>query len=491
MTLWARFAGLGSAAIAVGLLLAGCVSILEPGVSITQTGANGGLVQAVPGGTDPEDMVIGRREHPLIVASYGGVYEDRKAEIMLARIVGRLLTAAQKPNTQFTVTILDSPEVNAFALPGGYIYVTRGILALANDASELAAVLAHEISHVTLRHARARTSRTRTSEIVDQVIIGVLGGNLETDQTANRSRVSLASFSQSQELAADKEGIKVAGKAGFDPHAAARFLSTMGRFAQQMNAEGAADDFLSSHPSTPARIQKAIEIARGSFGAPGIGVRDRGSFLTAIDGLAFGANPAQGAIVGQRFVHPDLGFTFTVPGGYVLQNNKDAVVAVAQSGEAVRFDSAEVPLDMALTDYLASGWVSGLKSETVKRETHHGVAMVSGVAQTDKWAFRVSVLRYEDKVYRFIFAAESDSDAFAKAAQQTISSFRKATRSDISRIRSLAIKIVTAGAGEGADSLARRMPEEAGGAVLFYVLNNLFSGDTLETGAPYKLVVVR
>ena len=116
------------------LLLAGCSSVLGPGVAVSTTGDN--MAPPVTDSGDPEDDMIGARENPRIVASYGGIYSDRPAEIMLVQIVSKLLAAADQPNTRFTVTILDSAEVNAFALPGGYIYVTRGILALANDQSE-------------------------------------------------------------------------------------------------------------------------------------------------------------------------------------------------------------------------------------------------------------------------------------------------------------------------------------------------------------------
>src|SRR5688572_17197328 len=121
----------------VALLLSGCTSMLEPGVRVSEI--NGQNAPLVTDTGDPEEDAIGAREHPRIVASYGGIYEDRQAEIVLARIVGRLLAAADQPNSRFQVTILDTPEVNAFALPGGYVYVTRGILALASDTSELAA----------------------------------------------------------------------------------------------------------------------------------------------------------------------------------------------------------------------------------------------------------------------------------------------------------------------------------------------------------------
>jgi predicted Zn-dependent protease len=419
------------------------------------------------------------------------VYEDRQAELMLASIVGRLMTASDQPNTRFTVTILDSSEVNAFALPGGYVYVTRGILALASDSSELAGVLAHEIAHVTLRHARARTNRMRTNAIVDRVVTGVFGGDLETDQTSNRSKVSLAAFSQQQELEADREGVRIAGKAGFDPLASARFLGVMGRFAQFSAGDASqADDFLSSHPGTPDRIQKAEAAAVSFFGEAGTGLTDRDAYLEAIDGMLFGESPQNGAIVGRRFIHPGLKFTFTVPPGYTLQNSKNAVVGVAGDGEAVRFDSAEVPATMPLDQYLKSGWIAGLNANSVQRLSYNGIEMATGIAVTDQWHFRVSVARFEGEVYRFIFAAKEDSADFGAGAQETLQSFRATSASDLSQIRRVTLQVITARAGDTADSLARRMQNLTRGTGLFYILNNLFPGDPVVPGQKYKVVVL-
>jgi predicted Zn-dependent protease len=469
------------------VVLAACSSVLGPGVEVSRTGDN--MAPPVTSSEDPEDEMIGARENPRIVASYGGIYSDRPAEIMLAQIVSKLLAAADQPNTRFTVTILDSPEVNAFALPGGYIYVTRGILALANDQSELAAVLAHEIAHVVLKHARARTNRIRTTEIVDQVVTGVFGGDPSTDQASNKARLSLAAFSQGQELAADKEGIMIAGRAGYDPHAAARFLAAMGRFAQYSSgATDQGEDFLSSHPSTPDRIQKATEHARTFFGAPGIGTQARPEYLAAINGVSFGDNPSQGTIVGRKFIHPGLKFTFTVPENYSLQMSKGAVVGVAGDGEAVRFDTADVSAQTSLTDYLKSGWIAGLKPETVKASTGNGYDIASGVAATDQWNFRVEVVRYQGKVYRFIFAARIDSPLFARAATETVRSFRATTPADLRQVRGLAVTTVVAGPVDSADSLARRMSGVPDGVNLFYILNNLYPGDPVVAGAPYKII---
>ncbi|MBN9315106.1 MAG: M48 family metalloprotease [Devosia sp.] len=474
-------------AAALMVLLAACSSL--PGVAPSHPADTIPIAQAPS--DDPEEDAIGAREHPRIVASYGGIYSDRQAEIMIARIVGRLLAAADQPNQKFTVTILDTAEVNAFALPGGYVYVTRGILALASDTSEIAAVLAHEIAHVTLKHARARTNRAKTDEIVDKVISGVFGADTATDQASNRSKMSLAAFSQQQELAADKEGILTSGRAGYDPHAAARFLGAMGRFAHF--SQGDADqegDFLSSHPSTPDRIQKAIETARSFFGAPGLGETDREGYMAGIEGLAFGDSPAQGAISGRRYINPTLKFTFEVPQTYTLQISKGAVVGVAGEGEAVRFDSAEVPATMGLEDYLKSGWIAGLQPQTVRRESANGYDMATGTAVTPQWNFRVAVVRHEGRVYRFIFASRFDNAGFAKAAEATLRSFRAATAKDLALVKQLVVRSVTAGPLDTADSLARRMSGLGRGTDLFYILNNLYPGDTLITGQRYKIVTV-
>ncbi len=481
--------GLRAGLLAVSLLaLSACSSFTSNGIAVTSMSDNA-APNVASVGNEPDDIVIGRREHPRIIAAYGGLYSDRQAEIMIARIVGRLLSAANQPNTKFTITILDSADVNAFALPGGYIYVTRGILALASDTSELAAVLAHEIAHVTLRHARARTNRAHTTEIVERVISGVLGQDSQTEES-NRAR-SMAAFSQTQELEADREGIKIAGKAGFDPFAAGRFLGVMGRFSRFSAGDQSGDDFLSSHPSTPDRIQKAVQTAGNLFGTPIASDAERPAYLASIAGLTFGASPAQGSIIGRQFVHPGNKFTFGVPQGYSLQNSQSAVVGVAGDGEAVRFDSADVGPNVALTDYLNSGWIAGLKPESVVAQTYNGVEMASGTAQTEQWFFRVSVMRFDGNVYRFIFAAKSDSARFAAGAEATLKSFRRATAADLGQIRKIGVKVITAKASDSADSLAKQMAGLSRGPELFYIINNLLPGDPVQPGRQYKIVTLQ
>jgi predicted Zn-dependent protease len=204
----------------------------------------------------------GGREHDKLVAAFGGEYYGPGARALFAEVTERLVAATDGPRVAFQIAFLDSPIVNAFSTPNGRIYVTRGLIALANDTAEIAAVLAHEIAHATLRHSNAPTalrdgSRTTTT----------------------------ATFSRQQELEADQLGVRTLARAGYDPYAASRFLTGLERASGRKGESG---DMLSTHPSTPARIRLVLAAAR-RVGAPGSGERDRERYLTTIDGMAFGA----------------------------------------------------------------------------------------------------------------------------------------------------------------------------------------------------------
>ncbi len=313
---------------------------------------------------------MGAREHPRIVASYGGEYHDPKTERLVARIAGALTAVSENPTQSFRITILNSPAINAFALPGGYLYVTRGLLALANDASEVAAVLSHEMGHVTANHGIERQKREEAEVIASRVVAEVLSSDLAGKQALARGKLRLAAFSRQQELQADVIGVRMLGEAGYDPFAAARFLDSMAAYARYSSVDPDTDqslDFLSSHPSAPQRVELARQHAR-AFGQEGtVGDTGRDYFLTGIDGLLYGDSPDEGYVRNQTFMHAKLGIRFEVPEGFRIDNKQEAVLATGPDEIAVRFDGVQADNNQSLANYMTSGWVAGLLPETCVR----------------------------------------------------------------------------------------------------------------------------
>ena len=211
------------------------------------------------------------------------------------------------------MTILNSGAVNAFALPTGQLYVTRGLIALASDTSELSSVLSHEMAHVLAKHASIREDQARQAAVVTRVVTDM--GN-DPDLTAlalAKTKLTMASFSRAQEFEADGIGVGISARAHFDPYGASRFLTAMERNAAlkagKTSLDPRAQDFLSSHPATPERVQNAQANAR-QYTSPEGGERDRETYLAAIDNIVYGEDPSEGFVRGRRFLHPKLGFTF-------------------------------------------------------------------------------------------------------------------------------------------------------------------------------------
>src|SRR5262249_46800656 len=241
---------------AFALLLAGCSS------SLLSIGAPPGSLPEAPrqAQQQPQPPAPTSREHQRILAAYNGAYDDPKLEGLLNPTVAKLVAASEQPDVHYRVTILNSAAVNAFALPTGQLYVTRGLIALASDTSELASVLSHEMSHVIARHAAMREDQARQVALVSRVVQDVLSDPETGALALAKSKIALASFSRAQEFEADGSGIGIAARAGYDPYGAARFLGSMGRNAElkskpsQSHIDPGAPDFLSSHPATPHPI---------------------------------------------------------------------------------------------------------------------------------------------------------------------------------------------------------------------------------------------
>lgn len=431
------------------------------------------------------------QEHMKLVGTYGGVYEKEQVELAVASVVGRLVAASDQPNRSFRVTILNSPAVNAFALPSGDLYVTRGLLALANDESELAAVIAHEIAHVTADHATLRQRQAQAAALARR-LSEVAEDPLIRADSRQRAELSPSSFSQQQELEADRIGVRMLANAGFDPFAAARFLTSMANFANlpSLNAMTAEKPgFLSSHPTTPARVEQARAAAR-QYGSPVEG-RSGTNYLRSLDGLLYGDDPSQGYVRGREFAHIKLGIAFTVPEGYVLKNTSAAVLATDGEHTAIRFDEVSVPAETSLPDYLRSGWVKGLVDDSIRTNTVSGLDVAIASALVEGWSFRIGVVRGPRQVYRFIFASSQPASAYEQAFVETLASFRVLSPSQMAAMRPLRVRVVPVGPTETVERLAAQM----GGVdprlqrPLFETLNGLGPNRMLAQGDLVKIVV--
>ncbi|MEM9223805.1 MAG: M48 family metalloprotease [Pseudomonadota bacterium] len=446
---------------------------------------------AIPPAPKPEDIERSA-EHQRLVEAYGGVYEFKKIEDIAAGLVSRLVGASDQPQTPVKVTILNSPAVNAFALPDGELYITRGLTALANDESELAAVIAHELAHVTQDHARQRQRQQRAAALARRVsdVVADPEVKLETREVAELSR---ATFSQRQELQADAMGVNTLANAGFDPFAAARFLQSMARYSSLpavSATRGRGAGFLSSHPSTPNRVAQAKRVAR-SHAAPGLGVTQRDRYLKSLDGMLYGDDPHRGYVRGREFANVKLGIAFEVPEGYALRNTADAVLATDGQNTAIRFDTVSVPDSQSLSEYLASGWVKGLIPDTIRKTTLRGLEAATASALVDGWSFRIAAVRGPRGVYRFIFASSQPAAAYEDAFRRTLASFKIMSPSDRAALRPLRIRIVEVQPTDTIESLSARMDGVEGPLkqTLFETLNGLGEDRTLRPGMLVKLVM--
>ncbi len=469
----------------VGLMLAACSSGNIPRLS------------DAPTAPQPEKLKLlsasEQREHLRILAAYGGVYREPRVQEMLEKTVDKLVAASERPELKYEVTILNSPAVNAFALPNGQLYVSRGLIALANDNSELASVLAHEMAHVIARHAAIREDQARQAALVNRVATDLLSDPQLGALALAKSKIALANFSRAQEFEADGIGVGISARAGYDPYGAERFLTSMGQNAhlraQQASIDPRAPDFLSSHPATPERVTNAVANAR-QFTGPGAGQREKNEYLANLDGLVFGEDPSEGFVRGRKFLHPKLGFTFTAPDGFVLDNTAQAVFGVKDNGaQALRLDVVRVPAEQSLPEYLNSGWIENIETKSVEEMMVGGFPAATATASGDQWTFRLYVVRFGSEVYRVIYAAKNRTEAVDKSFRESLATFRRMTAPEIASAQPLRLKVVEVKRGDTVEKFAKRMAVADRTAERFRVLNGIGDKDRLKPGDLAKLVV--
>lgn len=471
------------------LLLLAVVAVALAGCLIDPATGERSLGQAI---TREDELAIGREEHPRILRQFGGAYADAQIAAYVNGVGQNLAKVSELPELAFTFTVLNSPIVNAFALPGGYVYVTRGLLALAGSEAELASVLAHEIGHVTARHAAQRHQRAATVQVAAKP------GELNQDPAAY-----VQGYSRDQELEADTLGIRYLARAGYDPQAMSSFLKKLDAQARlDADLMGLKPDqtdqmsFTSTHPRTADRVEAAAkragEVATQTPAPPQRGLNAE-AYLKRIDGILYGDDPEQGFVNGRTFSHPGMRISFEAPQGASLTNTPQAVIVRGQnlqsqfSGGALQ-GSLEAYANNVLRQVI--GQAPATQIEQARRSTINGLEAVSVLAraQTQQGqVLDVSVVAYRvgDRAYHFVSITPQGG---MNVINPMTASFRQISAQEAAALRPRQISLATVGARDTAQSLANRMAFDDYRLERFLALNGLESASDLRAGQTVKLV---
>jgi len=401
--------------------------------------------------TEYDDARVGK-ESSAAVASQMGLLEDEAMNRLVQEMGRKLLRGVPRRNFDFQFRVVDQTEPNAFALPGGYIFVSRGLLALANNEDELACVIGHEITHAIHRHAATQQAMQARS---NPLVMGY------------RRAAKQASYSREMERDADKGGQILCAAAGYDPMGMSTFLNNLGQVERLQLGFSRGQSFFDSHPGSQERA--AVNAIRAQemrwTRDPAIG-DPKASYLRRVDGLAVGQRPEAGVFVGQTFIHPDLDFKLRFPNGWQTQNTGAAVAAGDPRGRALVMLEANMPEGDPET--IATQWVEKSKEEGARIEVEQSQPVKVG--DIDAWRMKLKVatkgghlasyvtfIPYRGITWRITgMSRASDQDTYLKRTLPTARSFRPLTAQERNSIESQRLRLVNARSGEGIDALGKR-----------------------------------
>jgi predicted Zn-dependent protease len=449
----------------------------------------------------PQDVAEAQRDHPELVRELGGAETGPRAAYVesIGRRVGAFSGVANAGQT-LHFTTLNSAVENAFSVPGGYVYITRQLMGLMNDESQLAFALGHEVGHVAANHAHIREQYAQRNPLgVFGSIIGAIFGSGITDVLSARARLDMLSFSRDQEYEADTLGLRYMAAAGYDPAGAAGILGALSRqSALQARVQGRTNrqtpEWASTHPLSENRMQRALAAAQQS-GRLGAGVRNRDIFLSEIEGIYVDDDPAQGVIEGATFTHPDLRIQFNVPQGYLMSNGTDAVTVSGSAGKAqFRGGQYSGTLDNAILLALRQ-LTRGQANFPVPQPQHVTIngmpaAVTTARVNTDSGPIDASVAAYQwDARRAYYFIMLTPGGYGVGPFQSMISSLRRISPAEAAAIRPRIIHVETVRAGDSVQSLSGRMAYRDFKLERFLSLNGLAANSTLVPGRKVKLVV--
>jgi predicted Zn-dependent protease len=455
-----------------------------------------------------QDKASGAKQHPELLKEFGGAYVGPQAKYVEG-VGRRIAVQSGLSNAQgdFTVTLLNSPVNNAFAIPGGYVYVTRQLMALMNDEAELAGVLGHEVGHVAAQHGQRRQKAAQRNA-VGGALLGALAGAFLGDSgfaglvqkgIGTGSQLLTLKFSRSQEYEADDLGIRYLAGAGYDPRALSDMLASLAAQsdldAQVAGSARSTPEWASTHPDPGARVQRAASGATAT--RVNSTVRNRDAFLNALDGVLYGDDPKQGVIDGNRFSHPELRLRFVAPSGFGMENGADAVSITGSGGQA-QFGGA--PYSGNLAAYIDSVFTKlgggssgsgGVPAGEVNRTTVNGLpaAYRTVRASTQSSEVDATVFAYDfggGKAYHFLLLTPVGQGVGPFTSM--VQSVQRLSAQDVAAIKPRRVDVVAVKAGDTVQSLARRMAYTDYPLERFLTMNALTANATLRPGQRVKIV---
>ncbi|MCB9991639.1 MAG: M48 family metalloprotease [Rhodospirillales bacterium] len=470
-------------------------AFLLGGLSACSTNPATGQQQFTALMSPAQEMQVGATEHEKVMATYGLPENSQALQTYINKVGQTVAQNTERPDVQYKFFLLDDSMVNAFALPGGYVYVTRGLLAQANSEAELAAVLGHEVGHITGRHSAERYSRGVVTSLGAMVLSAALDSPTATQAASIGSDLFMKSYSRGQEHEADALGIRYLSRAGYRPDAMTGFLQSLNDYTTlegRINGNSRPDvDWFSTHPLTADRVQQTVGLA-GQY--PANGNLGRDEYLSKIDGLIYGESAKHGFVRGNSFYHTEMGFMFSAPEGFTLNNQPSQVIATDNKGAVILFDAAANPQNLLPAQYLTQVWMKGEPLGDVETININGksaaTASFNGKVGNTAATIRIVAIQWNPNTFfRFQMAIpQNASAALVEELKRTTYSLRALTAAEKQSIKPYRIRIVTAKAGDTVASLARRMPYTTYQEERFRTLNALRQGEGVAAGQRYKLI---
>lgn len=454
--------------------------------------------------SEEDEKRVGAEEHPKMLEAFGGTYDHAALQAYVESIGRKLVAQSELPNQQFQFFVLNDDTVNAFALPGGYIYISRGLIALCEDEAELAGVIGHEIGHVTARHSAQRYSSAVATNI-GLTAVGIIGSILGAPSGIGNivsfgAQAALQSYSREQELEADRLGARYMGRAGYARSGLTDFFAKLDvQNAIEADVEGKPHgqfSVMSTHPRTADRINQARELAKADTTNT---KRGRDPFLHQVDGVLFGKDPKEGFMRGDTFVHTEIGFQFDFPPKFTVKNSRSDVTATDDKGTTIIFDMESPKVATGMPDiirYVGQHWGpnAGVRPDNIERLNINGLDAAIGSARVDtrggKKDIRMLAIRGDrEKLFRFIFLTDPGvTSQMSLPLRRTTYSFKTLRPGEVQDIKPPHIRLRTAKAGDTAASFASKMPLGKYNERWFEALNLNVLRDGLAPGERVKVV---